>query len=270
MTILDAIILGIVEGITEFLPVSSTGHLILAKAALGLDDTVDTYLVTIQLGATLAVALYYRVRVLAMLKGLVGKDANGRRLVGNLLVAFFPAVVFGLLFDDMIEAALFNPVTVAAALVVGGVLMIVVERLRRRKTPRIERLDDVRPVDALAVGFAQCFALWPGMSRSMSTMVGGQLRGFSNELAADFSFLLALPTLGAATLYSMYKDRDALGGEAMVPMLVGLGVSFVAGWLAVAVFLKFIKKTGLEPFGWYRIAAGLVVVALFAAGLIKA
>ncbi len=266
MTILDAIILGIVEGLTEFIPVSSTGHLILAKSLLGLADSVDTYLITIQLGATLAVAIHYRARIAQMLGGVTKGDEGGRRLAVNLFIAFLPAAVVGLLFDDMIERVFFNPLTVSLALVVGGIAMITIERAMKRRPAKLESVDRVGPLDAFAVGVAQCFALWPGMSRSMSTIVGAQLRGFSNAAAADFSFLLALPTLGAATLYSLWKDRAALEGDMLVPGAVGLAVSFVSGWLAVAWFLKVLKRVGMEPFGWYRIAVGAVVLLLWALG----
>ncbi len=268
MTVLDAVILGIVEGFTEFIPVSSTGHLILTKSFLNLSDSVDTYLITIQLGATLAVAIYYRARVVQMLGGITKGDRDGQRLLLNLLIAFLPAAVVGLLLSDTIERLFFNPLTVALALVVGGILMIAIERIMKRRPARIDAVDVVKPADALLVGFAQCFALWPGMSRSMSTIVGAQLRGFSNQTAADFSFLLALPTLGAATLYSLWKDRAAFGGDMLLPGTVGIAVSFVSGWLAVAWFLRILKRVGMEPFGWYRIGAGIIVLGLWLMGRI--
>jgi len=272
MSILEALILGIVEGLTEFLPVSSTGHLILTKALLKLEDDVDLYLVTIQLGATLAVALYYRERIVSMLGGIFGKDKEGRKLFLQLIVAFIPAAVFGLLFDDLIETHFFNPMTVAIALILGGIIMIGAEWRLNKVGPRIEKLEDMNYKDALIIGFSQCAALWPGMSRSMSTIVGGQLRGLSNRVAADFSFLLALPTLGAATCYtllkSVLKDDPNLVSPADLSFWVGMVTSFVVGWLAVATFLKFLKKVGMAPFGYYRIIVGLVTIGCILLGIL--
>lgn len=271
MTLLDAIILGIVEGLTEFLPVSSTGHLILTSALLGLEGcAADAYLIVIQFGAIAAVAVHYRQRLLAVLRGMMGKDKDGKKLALHLFLAFLPAAVVGLLFDDVIEEYFFSSLTVGIALVVGGVLMIVAERPPIARPPRREKLEDLTPVDALLVGCAQCFALWPGMSRSMSTIVGGQLRGLSTPLAADFSFLLALPTLGAATCYSALKNREELlamdGG--LPVMAAGMVVSFLVAWAAIAWFLKVVKKIGMTPFGWYRIAVGILVVVLVQLGML--
>jgi undecaprenyl-diphosphatase len=268
MTILDAIILGIVEGLTEFLPVSSTGHLILAKEALGLSDEVDPYLVGIQLGAIGAVFIPYWDRIKSMLRGVTSGDASGRRLMMNLFIAFLPAACIGLLLNEAIEATLFGSFPVAIALIVGGVVMIVVERMVRPETGPVRELDDVKPMDALVVGIAQCFSLIPGTSRSMSTIVGAQLRGFTNPLAADFSFLLALPTLGAATIYSLIKGREGLlaieGSLVTIPL--GIVVSFFVAWAAIAGFLAVVKRIGMAPFGVYRIAVGGLILALYLSG----
>ncbi|MCB2156982.1 undecaprenyl-diphosphate phosphatase [bacterium] len=269
MTLLQAIILGIVEGLTEYLPVSSTGHLILANALLGLDGAaVDSYIIVIQLGAILAVAVYYRERVLGLFRGIFGRDASGRRLLINLFLAFLPAAIVGLLLGDVIQATLFFPGIVAVALIDGGFIMIAAEKLLEGDRHQRDSIDEIKPVDALLVGVAQCFALIPGTSRSMTTIVGGQLRGFSNSLAADFSFLLALPTLGAATIYSLIKNRDALmqmdGG--LLAVLVGLVVSFFVAWAAIAWFLKVVKRIGMAPFGIYRIVVGVATIALVLAG----
>jgi len=264
MTIWDAIILGIVEGLTEFVPVSSTGHLLLTSSILGLtDDAVNAYVIVIQLGAIMAVVIHYRDRLRQMLTGLNQRNSAGQRLVLNIGIAFMPAAVVGLLLEDFIENRLMSSdAWIAAALVVGGIVMISVEQWKKPKEKaRIDTIEQIKPMDALAVGFAQCFALWPGMSRSMSTIVGGQLRGFSNPVAADFSFLLALPTLGAATMYKMVKDREKLlemeGGGMLVA--VGLIVSFLVAWAAIAWFLGFLKKYGMTPFGIYRIIIGLII-----------
>lgn len=269
MSLLDAIILGIVEGLTEFIPVSSTGHLILTSYLLGLDDSaVDSYLIVIQFGAIAAVAVYYRQRLAAIMRGVLGGDAAGRALAIRLGVAFVPAALVGLSLGGLIEDHLFSALTVGLALIVGGIIMMAVERPSIAPKVRKEKLEDISIADALVVGCIQCFALWPGMSRSMSTIVGGQLRGFSTSLAADFSFLLALPTLGAATVYMAIKEREALaaleGGLGV--QAVGMVVSFFVAWAAVAWFLKVVKNVGMTPFGAYRIVVGLVVVGLVAAG----
>ncbi|MDK2971257.1 MAG: undecaprenyl-diphosphatase [Candidatus Sumerlaeota bacterium] len=264
MTLFEAIILGVVEGLTEFLPVSSTGHLLLVNGLLGLEgEAANSYAIVIQLGALLACAVYYRARVFGMLKGVTDPGSPGFKLALNLFVAFLPAAVVGLLAEDFIEERLMShDGWIAAALVLGGIVMIVVEKMLPEKKRRVESLEEITPKDAFVVGVTQCFALWPGMSRSMSTIVGGQLRGFSNSLAADFSFLLALPTLGAATVYKMVSDYETLTAmEGGVPvMLLGLVVSFLTGWAAIAWFLKVLKRIGMTPFGAYRIIVGIIVV----------
>jgi undecaprenyl-diphosphatase len=268
MTILEAIILGIVEGLTEFLPVSSTGHLILAKEALGLSDEIDPYLVGIQVGAIAAVFIPYRERIRSMLRGVTAGEAAGRRLLLNLFIAFLPAAFVGLLLKGIIEDHLFNSFTVAMALIVGGVVMIAVEKMVRPERGTLSDLDDIKPIDALVVGAAQCFSLIPGTSRSMTTIVGAQLRGFTNPLAADFSFLLAIPTLGAATLYSLYKSRDELmaieGSAVTIPL--GILVAFLVAWAAIAGFLAVVKRVGMSPFGVYRILVGGVILVLYLGG----
>ncbi|MGF1573878.1 MAG: undecaprenyl-diphosphate phosphatase [Sumerlaeia bacterium] len=271
MTNFQAFILGLVEGLTEFLPVSSTGHLILTKAIMGLGTEVDHYLVTIQLGATLAVALFYRIQVISLFQGLTGTNKSGRKLLINLLIAFCPAVVFGLALSNLIERHFFNPTTVAIALMLGGVIMIAAEKHLQKKGPRLDSLDDLNWKDALTIGFGQCAALWPGMSRSMSTIVTAQLRGCSNKLAADFSFLLALPTIGAATCYTLVKSILKEQSQTIptgvsvteLPFWIGMLTSFTVGWLAVAGFLSILKKYGMSPFGYYRIVLGIVTLVYF-------
>ncbi|WP_437740371.1 undecaprenyl-diphosphate phosphatase [Sorangium sp. So ce302] len=265
----DAVLLGVLEGLTEFLPVSSTGHLILLGAWLGhQSEAAKTLDIVIQLGAVLAVVVYFRERLSTTVRGMVRRDPDSLRLALALAFAFLPAAVVGLLFHKAIKAHLFGPGPVAAALIVGGFLMIGVESVRRRRPDQgAPRVEDVTLQRALAIGFAQCFSLWPGASRSMTTIVGGQLSGLSTAAAAEFSFLLAIPTLGAATVFDLVKNGrallDAPGG--IVALVVGLAVSFAVALLVIAVFLRYLKRYGLAPFGWYRVALGALVLWLWVA-----
>ncbi|WP_438032322.1 undecaprenyl-diphosphate phosphatase [Sorangium sp. So ce204] len=265
----DAVLLGVLEGLTEFLPVSSTGHLILLGAWLGhQSEAAKTLDIVIQLGAVLAVVVYFRERLSTTVRGMVRRDPDSLRLALALAFAFLPAAVVGLLFHKAIKAHLFGPGPVAAALIVGGFLMIGVESVRRRRPDQgAPRVEDVTLQRALAIGFAQCFSLWPGASRSMTTIVGGQLSGLSTAAAAEFSFLLAIPTLGAATVFDLVKNGrallDAPGG--IVALVVGLAVSFAVALLVIAIFLRYLKRYGLAPFGWYRVALGALVLWLWIA-----
>jgi undecaprenyl-diphosphatase len=217
----------------------------------------------IQLGAILAVVVHYRRLFADRLRGVLAKDAASLRLFGALAVAFVPAAVTGLLLGKTIKRLLFGPLPVAAALFVGGVVMIIVERVRRaRHIEGDAGTEHVTLKRAFIIGCGQCFALWPGMSRSMSTIVAGQLSGLSTATAAEFSFLLSVPTLGAATLYEIYKARHDLAHGGGPQLLVGLLVSFVVAWLVIAAFLRYLSRRGLEPFGYYRIALAVVVVAI--------
>ena len=265
MSLLVAALLGLVEGLTEFLPVSSTGHLILVSHWLGsVDEGAKSFDIVIQLGAILAVVVHYRSLFAARLRGLVRGDAASRRLFLALLVAFMPAALTGLLLGKSIKRLLFGPLPVAAALLVGGVVMIVVERWRKARRVEGEHgIEQITLGRALLIGVGQCFALWPGMSRSMSTIVAGQLAGLSTPTAAEFSFLLSVPTLGAATVYEIYKGRHELAhGVGTAQLLVGLLVSFVVAWLVISAFLRYLGRRGLEPFGYYRIVLAVLVVAL--------
>ncbi|WP_437996385.1 undecaprenyl-diphosphate phosphatase [Sorangium sp. So ce185] len=265
----DAVLLGVLEGLTEFLPVSSTGHLILLGAWLGHEsEAAKTLDIVIQLGAVLAVVVYFRERLAVTVRGIFRRDPDSLRLALALAFAFFPAALVGLLFHKAIKAHLFGPGPVAVALIAGGFLMIGVESVRRRRPDQgAPRVEDVTLQRALAIGVAQCFSLWPGASRSMTTIVGGQLSGLSTAAAAEFSFLLAIPTLGAATVFDLAKNGrallDAPGGAAA--LAVGLAVSFAVALLVIAVFLRYLKRYGLAPFGWYRIALGAVVLWLWVA-----
>jgi len=262
------LLLGIVEGLTEYLPVSSTGHLALVGHILGLPDDAATssFEIVIQLGAILAVVVQYRALLTARARGLVRRERASVQLLLALAIAFAPAAFVGLLLRKTIKEHLFKPLPIAAALVVGGVLMIVVERIRaRRGMVGEDGLERVTPRRALAIGLGQCFSLWPGSSRSMCTIVAGQLAGLSTATAAEFSFLLALPTLGAATIFEGFKARHVLfadGGG--VNLAVGLVVSFFVAWAVIASFLRYLRARGLEPFGWYRIVIGVVALWVLA------
>lgn len=262
----QAFLLGVMEGLTEFLPVSSTGHLILLGDMLQLSgEAADSFEVVIQLGAILAVVIHYRERLLALVRGLLSRERVALRLATAITVAFIPAAALGFLFHKAIKSYLFGPLPVAAALAVGGGVMILIERWRGPAPAGVTTdLNEVTLRQALGVGLAQCAALWPGMSRSMSTIVGGQLVGMSTPVAAEFSFLLALPTLGAACFYDLLKGwellvptDDVAGG--LLALGVGLTTSFVVGWAVIAGFLHYLQRHGLTPFGIYRIILAAVV-----------
>lgn len=259
---LVAAILGVVEGLTEYLPVSSTGHLILVGHWLGADgEGTKSFEIAIQLGAVLAVVAHYRSLLAERVRGLVRGARASIDLAFALVAAFVPTAAAGVLLRKTIKAHLFGPVPVAVALVVGGLVMIAVERTRaRRSEAGLVGLEHVTPGRALAIGVGQCFALWPGTSRSMCTIVAGQLTGLSTATAAEFSFLLALPTLGAATLYETYKARAELLAQGGAELAIGLVVSFLVAWGVIAAFLRYLARRGLEPFGYYRILLGVIVL----------
>ena len=267
MPLFIAVLLGLVEGLTEYLPVSSTGHLILVGEALGARGAAtSSFEIVIQLGAILAVIVEYRALLAERVAGLVARRPASLSLLVALVLGFLPAAVLGFALRKVIKEHLFGPLPVAAALIVGGVVMIAVERARaRRGAGGLEGLEHVTPARALLIGVGQCFAMWPGTSRSMCTIVAGQLAGLSTATAAEFSFLLALPTLGAATLYEGLKARHELAsGVGDASLLVGLAVSFFVAWAVIAVFIKYLQRRGLEPFGYYRIALGIVVLWVLA------
>jgi undecaprenyl-diphosphatase len=265
MTPLTAALLGVVEGLTEYLPVSSTGHLILVGHFLGSrGETAKAFDIVIQLGAILAVVVHYRALLSDRAVGLVKRDRASVDLAIALAVGFLPAAVTGLLLRKAIKRLLFGPLPVAVALLLGGIVMIVVERARsQRHATGLDGLEHVTPRRALLIGLGQCVSLWPGSSRSMCTILAGQLAGLSTSTAAEFSFLLALPTLGAATLYELWKGRHELlapGIEA--ELAIGMAVSFVVAWAVIAGFIRYLRRRGLAPFGYYRIALGAVVLWL--------
>ena len=265
MDYLQAIILGLIEGITEYIPVSSTGHLILAKSMMGLTGkAIDPYLIVIQGGAILAVLGLYRKRVGTMIQGFLGKHSVGLKLAMNLMIAFLPAAVLGFMFDDMIEAALFKSIPVIGALAVGGVLMIVAARWQRNAFQEgtgksFINIEHLTWKHALIIGLLQCLAMWPGTSRSMMTIVGGMAVGMKPKHAAEFSFLLGLPTLGGATVFKLVKDSEALSTLSVGPMLIGILVAFISAAIAIKWFVAYLSKHGLALFGWYRIVLATVL-----------
>jgi undecaprenyl-diphosphatase len=266
MNPLDAIWLGVLEGLTEFLPVSSTGHLILLGQLLGSSgEAAKAIDVVIQLGAVLAAAVYFRQRLGDLVRGLVRREPASLRLAGALCVGFVPVAIVGLLGHRWIKERLFGPTPVAGALIVGGVVMIAVEAARRRSGRLgVEGLEHVTLSTGLLVGLAQCLSLWPGASRAMVTIVAGQLCGLRTKTAAELSFLLAIPTLGSATLFDLAKSYREIAAvpNGLLSLGIGLAVSFAVAWLVVAAFLRYIERLGLAPFGWYRIALGALVLVL--------
>jgi len=266
MNLFHAALLGAVEGLTEFLPISSTGHLILVAHAIGeTGGVMNDFEVVIQAGALLAVVWLYRGRILEVLRGMGRAGSSGRNLLLCLLVAFLPAAIIGFLLHHKITEHLFGPLPVAVALLVGGIVMVVLERRRRARGvhPKYEEVDQFPIRVAFLIGLAQCLSLWPGTSRSMVTILSAMLLGASAVAAAEFSFLLALPTLGAATLYDVAKSHESLwsgAGVGPAAMIVGLVVAAIVAAIAIRSFIQWLTKHGLEPFGWYRIVLGLVLI----------
>jgi undecaprenyl-diphosphatase len=259
------VLLGIVEGLTEYLPVSSTGHLILAGHLLGVPESSATsaFEIVIQLGAILAVLVHYRKLLWQRATELTTGKPEATRLFGAILAGFVPTAIVGLLLRKAIKAHLFGTRPVAFALIIGGVVMIAVELLRKKRPDDGEsKLAEVTPFKGFLVGIGQCASLIPGTSRSMSTIVTGQLIGLSTATAAEFSFLLALPTLGAATLYEWFKSRHELHTLGIPQLAVGMIVSFFVAWAVIAVFLAYLKRRGLLPFGVYRLIAGALFLLL--------
>lgn len=258
-----ALILGVVEGLTEFLPVSSTGHLIVVGSLLDFtDERAKTFDVVIQLGAILAVCWEYRRRIGAVLTGLPTQP-DARRFTVNVIIATIPAVVLGLLFEKSIKSALFSPVPVAFALVAGGVAILWAEARQRARgavAPRVQRIDDLRALDALKVGLAQCFALIPGMSRSGSTIIGGMLFGLERRVATEFSFFLAIPVIFGATAYELIKGWQLLAADALGLFALGFVAAFVSAFACVRWLLRYIAAHDFTAFAWYRIGFGLLIL----------
>lgn len=257
--LLKALILGIVEGLTEFLPISSTGHLILAGDLLNFnDDRGKLFEIVIQSGAILAVVWEYRERLLKVARG-VRTEPAAQKFVLNLFVAFLPLAILGLAFGKAIKANLFNPIAVATTFIVGALVILWAERREHRI--RIENVEDMTLSDALKLGIAQAFALIPGTSRSGATIIGGLLFGLSRKAATEFSFFLAIPTLGVATVYQLYKERALLSVDDIGMWVVGFVSAFISAFLCVRWLLRFISSHDFVPFAWYRIVFGIVVLA---------
>jgi len=266
--VVKAALMGIVEGLTEFLPISSTGHLILAGNLLGLhDDKSKVFDIAIQTGAILAVILVYWQKIRDTVTALPAQ-AEARRLSANVVIAFFPAVVFGLLLGKIIQAHLFKPWFVATTFILGGLIILWAER-RQQGTVHIQEADDMRWSDALKLGLVQCLALLPGTSRSGATIIGGMFLGLSRKAATDFSFYLAIPTLIGAGVYSLFKERAHLSAADLPMFGVGLLFSFLSAWLCVRWLLRYISHHSFTPFAWYRIAFGLVVLATWSTGWVS-
>lgn len=265
-TAMQALVLGIVEGITEFLPISSTGHQIIVADLIDFaGERAMAFNIIIQLGAILAVVWEYRRKIIDVLLGLPA-ERQAQRFTGNLLIAFFPAVILGVSFADLIHEFLFNPITVASALVVGGVIMLWAER--RTHVIRAESVDDMSWTDALKIGCAQCLAMIPGTSRSGATIIGGLLFGLSRKAATEFSFFLAMPTMVGAAVYSGYKYRELFQPADLPVFVIGFVISFIFAMIAVRALLKFIGNHSYAAFAWYRIGFGLLILATWQLHLI--
>ena len=273
LSLLDAAILGVVEGATEYLPVSSTGHLLLTENILGIANdpeskrAANAYAIVIQAGAILAVLGLYRNRIRQMLLGLIGRDADGQRLVLNLLIAFMPAVVLGLVLEDVIKAHLFGLWPVTAAWFAGGIFLLFLGR-RQYQTLSGLSIEAFGWRQALGIGLIQCMALWPGVSRSLATIAGGLLMGAQLVPAVEFSFLLGLITLGAATVYETQQNGSLIVANfGWTGPLVGFFCAFVSAWVSIKWMVSFLQRRGLAVFGWYRIVLALVVAAALLTGV---
>jgi undecaprenyl-diphosphatase len=267
---LKAALMGIVEGLTEFLPISSTGHLILAGSLLNFTgETAKVFEIAIQTGAMLAVIWEYRVRLLGAVRGL-GSEPAAQRFMLNLLVAFIPAAVLGLLFGKIVKEHLFHPVPVALAFIVGGFIILWVERRHRvqfgerdlegTRRARVESVDQMSCLDALKVGLVQCLALIPGTSRSGATIIGAMIFGFSRKCATEFSFFLGIPTLMGAGAYSVWKQRDLLQWSDLPMFAIGTVFAFFSAWLCIRWLIRYVSTHDFTVFAWYRIIFGLVVL----------
>ncbi len=264
--ILKALIMGVVEGLTEFLPISSTGHLILAGDLLGFNnDKGKVFEIAIQLGAILAVVWDYRARLANVAAGL-GRDAAANRFVVNLFLAFLPLAILGLLFGQQIKATLFSPVPVALAFIIGGFIILWAEKMPHSK--HIDEVEKMTWKDALVMGFIQALALIPGTSRSGATIIGGLLYGLSRKAATEFSFFLAVPTLGIASLYELYKHGHLFTRDDIGMFVAGFFASFVSAAIAVRALIRFISRHDFTVFAWYRIVFGLIVLATAYTGLV--
>lgn len=275
---LKAAILGIVEGLTEFLPISSTGHLIVVGSLLDFTgEKAKTFEIAIQSGAMFAVMWEYRQRLLGTVAGLAS-ETRARRFARNVLIAFAPAVALGLLLGGLIKAHLFYPVPVAAALVIGGIVILIVERRHKRRYgerdllgvrhARVESVDDLSALDALKIGLAQCVAMVPGVSRSGATIIGGMIFGLSRKAATEFSFYLAIPTLIGAGAFSLYRQRELLSVADLPLFAVGTAFAFVSALLCIRWLIRYIASHDFVIFAWYRIAFGILILLTAYTGVV--
>lgn len=263
LLLVQVLVIGLVEGLTEFLPVSSTGHIILVSDLIGFAGPPGkVFEIAIQLGAILAVCLVYRERVLGTAAGLIRRDATAWRFAINLLVAVAPALVLGALLHDIIKEVLFSPLVVSIALIVGGVAILAIERLRG--PTRVASVDAMGPGLALRIGLAQCVAMIPGVSRSGATIMGALVFGLSRRAATEFSFFLAIPTMVAATAYDLWTARDQLTLDGLAVIAIGFVVAFLAAALVVRQLVGFVERHGFAPFAWYRMALGGAMLILLA------
>ena len=273
MLLAKAAIMGVVEGLTEFLPVSSTGHLILAGSLLGFEggsltpEKVKAFEISIQTGAILAIVLVYWQRLTHVI-GTLGSDRNARRFVLNVLIGFLPAVVVGLSFGKKVQAALFSPMVVASTFILGGLVILWAER-RKNVVVRVAEVEDMTPLDALKVGLVQCLAFVPGTSRSGATIIGGMLFGLSRKAATEFTFFLAIPTLIGAGAYSLLKVRHSLVAADLPLFGVGFVMSFLAAWACVRWLLRYVASHNFNAFAWYRIGFGLLILATAYFGVVN-
>jgi undecaprenyl-diphosphatase len=274
LLLIKAAILGVVEGLTEFLPISSTGHLILAGALLHFGDAIGsakaaTFDISIQTGAMLAVIWQYRQKIIDTIVR-ASSEASARRFAINVIVAFMPAAVIGLAIGGLIKDHLFTPTVVASAFIVGGLVILWVERSIAKSVtpPRIASVDQMSWIDALKIGLAQCLAMIPGTSRSGATIIGGMLFGFSRKAATEFSFYLAIPTLVAAGGYSVFKQRHNLDGGDLPLFTVGFVFSFIFALLCIRWLIRYVSQHDFKPFAWYRIAFGVLVLGVYGSGLL--
>lgn len=272
LLLVKAALMGIVEGLTEFLPISSTGHLILTSTLLNFsappfsEEKAQAFEIAIQTGAIFAVILVYWQKISRTVTDLP-HSREAQRFALNVIIAFLPAVVLGLLFGQMIKAHLFTPLVVAVTFIIGGFIILWAEK--RHKTARVHSVEAMTAGDALKVGLVQCFAMIPGMSRSGATIIGGMLCGLDRKVATDFSFYLAMPTLIGAGAYSLYKVRSVLTVDVIPVFLVGLLLAFISAWLCVRWLLRFISSHDFIPFAWYRIAFGVLVLATWGLGVVN-
>ena len=258
-------LMGIVEGLTEFLPISSTGHLILADSLLEFaratgSDKAKVFEIAIQTGAIFAVILVYMQRIKDTISGMFS-DPQAQRFTINVLIGFLPAVVMGLAVGKVVKAHLFTPTVVATTFILGGVIILIAERFAaQRPQQRVETVDDMSPMDAIKVGLIQCLALIPGTSRSGATIIGGMLMGLSRKAATDYSFFLGIPTLVGAGAYSLYKERALLSADDLPLFSVGLVFAFLSAWICVRWLIRYVSSHNFVPFAWYRIAFGIFIL----------